>query len=77
MTLALALLAIPLIAAFGGLLLAAIDPPDAPPPRVTDRTPSNRPAMGLHPPVGKEQRLQAAPHRGRLIAWSGSIWRAR
>lgn len=25
--------------------------------------------------AGNQQRLEAAPHRGRLVAWGGSIWR--
>ncbi len=39
-----------------------------PPPR---RAPLTLDTSGNQPP------LEAAPHRGRLVAWGGSIWRSR
>lgn len=77
MTYLLLALLVPLVCLAAGYALAALEPTDPAPPRVTDRR-SVGPLHGvLHPPAGKERELQAAPHRGRLIAWSGSIWRSR
>ena len=75
MTLALVLLSLPLVALFGGLLLAAADSV-GPPPAHTDRNPST-PLRGLDLHAGNQRELEAAPHRGRLIAWGGAIWRSR
>ena len=75
MTLALALLAVPIIALFAGLLLAAADSV-GPPPTHTRCNPST-PLRGLNLTSGNQRNLEAAPHRGRLIAWGGAIWRSR
>lgn len=39
--------------------------------------PAPRRAIPQLDTAGNQEVLEAAPHRGRLVAWSGSIWRAR
>lgn len=62
-------------ALLGGYALVSIDSV-APPPGHTGHNP-RLPLRGLCSPSGKERELQAAPHRGRLVAWGGSIFGGR